>query len=264
MHTVLVLTGSTHARRGRAVPVPAVADRRLDRRPDRRARRRDLIAVSKPPGRHLPWRCERSSRELPLHYGHHGIGGQGRAGARGRTFRAFFDGRGGWASTCTRRPGRAWSATRSRAASSIPCAAISGSSASGVRRTACSAPSCRCSRRARLCTARAPVRSGRRAAGAGLTDHRSRVDQGTRTSRSRCSRTENGRPRSCPGGRRHLRFAGVGRPDTRSLTRWRPSVFPLLVLAQHDMCRSSCGTSFGTPRHVSSTSTHPVATSRVA
>ncbi len=38
MHTVLVLTGSTTPRRGGAVPVPAVADRRLDRRSRRRAR----------------------------------------------------------------------------------------------------------------------------------------------------------------------------------------------------------------------------------
>ena len=38
MQTMLVLTGSTTRDRGRALPVPPVADRRLDRRPRRRAR----------------------------------------------------------------------------------------------------------------------------------------------------------------------------------------------------------------------------------
>ena len=42
MHTVLVLTGSTTAGRGRAIPLPPVADRRLDRRSGRRARLRGL------------------------------------------------------------------------------------------------------------------------------------------------------------------------------------------------------------------------------
>ena len=37
LETILVLTGVDHARGGRALPVPAVADRRLRRRPGRRA-----------------------------------------------------------------------------------------------------------------------------------------------------------------------------------------------------------------------------------
>ena len=38
MDTILVLSGRDHARRGRALPVPGVAHRRLGRRPARRAR----------------------------------------------------------------------------------------------------------------------------------------------------------------------------------------------------------------------------------
>ena len=38
MHTVLVLTGSTQREEAERFPYPALADRRLDRRPDRRAR----------------------------------------------------------------------------------------------------------------------------------------------------------------------------------------------------------------------------------
>ena len=45
LETILVLTGVDHARGGRALPVPPVADRRLGRRPDRRAR------LSRPPAR---------------------------------------------------------------------------------------------------------------------------------------------------------------------------------------------------------------------